>query len=34
MGGPEWCRTTDIFKLKRPASTDPQVVRKTLPSRD
>lgn len=32
MGGPEWCRTTDIMTFKRPASTDPDDVRKTLSS--
>ncbi|GAB4315663.1 MAG: flavin reductase family protein [Candidatus Zixiibacteriota bacterium] len=31
MGGPEWCRTTDIMTFERPASTDPDEVRKSLP---
>lgn len=30
MGGPEWCRTRDVFKLPRPASADPADVRSSL----
>ncbi len=30
MGGPEWCRTTDVIKLPRPASADPAAVRTLL----
>ncbi len=32
MGGDEWCRTTDKFSLRRPDSTDPAEVKRTLDS--
>ena len=32
MGGPEWCRTRDVFKLARPDSADPKAVRASLES--
>jgi hypothetical protein len=30
LGGHEWCRTTDIFELRRPDSNDPAAVRASL----
>ncbi len=32
MGGDEWCRTRDKLSLRRPDSTDPSVVRRSLDS--
>ena len=34
MGGDEWCRTTDIFRLRRPASIDAAEVRRTVANDD
>jgi flavin reductase (DIM6/NTAB) family NADH-FMN oxidoreductase RutF len=32
MGGDEWCRTRDKLTIRRPDSTDPAVVRRSLES--